>query len=298
MHTLELGHVSVTRIPLFENWPLSPAEFFPGSDTGLWNANRSWLSPAHWDVEADRVGVAVQTWLLRSAGRVIIIDTGLGTARPGVPDGVPLAGALAAAGVTPADVDLVICTHLHADHVGGNTRLGDGGEWTPAFPNARYLFSRPDLDFFHPRTLTEGPGRSAAVYAESIEPILRAGQARIWDDAYTIDEHLRLTLTPGHTPGHGMLTLESGGDRAVFVGDLLHAPVQVLEPDMSSCFCHDPAASARSRRAVLEWAADHLALVVPAHFGGAGAVEIDRDGPRFTVRRWAGFSDDLSGRSF
>jgi glyoxylase-like metal-dependent hydrolase (beta-lactamase superfamily II) len=284
----------VTRVPHLDNWPLSPAEFFPGSDPELWEANRSWLTPAHWDAEADRVRVSVQTWLLRSAGRTILIDTGLGVgaARPGVPAGAPFLDALAVAGVTPADVDLVVCTHLHADHVGWNTRLAEDGAWIPAFPNARYLFSRPDLDFFHPRGRTEEPGRSAAVHAESIEPILRAGQAQIWDDSHIIDENLRLTLAPGHTPGHGVLTLESGGDRAVFAGDLLHSPIQILAPEVSSCFCHDPAAATRSRRALLGWAAGHNALVVPAHFGGAGAVEIDQDGSRFAVRRWAGFSGE------
>jgi glyoxylase-like metal-dependent hydrolase (beta-lactamase superfamily II) len=240
--------------------------------------------------------VAVQTWLLRSAGRTIVIDTGLSpdTARPGVPAGAALPASLAAAGVALADVDLVICTHLHADHVGWNTRLDSNGERVATFPNARYLFSRPDLDFFHPHNLTEGPGRSATVFTESIEPILQAKQAIIWDGSYTVDESLRLTLAPGHTPGLGVLTLESGGDRAVFVGDLLHTPVQVLEPDVSSCFCHDPAAAARSRREVLQWAADHTALVVPAHFGGAHAVEVAREGSRFTVRGWAGFSDERS----
>jgi glyoxylase-like metal-dependent hydrolase (beta-lactamase superfamily II) len=295
MNTIELGDVSVTRVPHLDDWPLSPAAFFPGGDPGLWQANRSWLSPAHWDAEADRVRVAVQSWLLRGAGRTIIIDTGLaaGTARPGVPAGAPFPAALAAVGVAPADVDLVICTHLHADHVGWNTRLDENGEWVPTFPNARYLFSRPDLDFFDPAALTEQPGRSVTVYAESIAPILHAGQALIWDDAYVIDENLSLALAPGHTPGHGVVTLESGGDRAVFVGDLLHAPVQMLEPAVSSCFCHDPATAARTRRKVLEWAADRTALVVPAHFGGARAVEIDRGGSGFVLRRWAGFSDDL-----
>ncbi|MFC4121547.1 MBL fold metallo-hydrolase [Nonomuraea zeae] len=298
MHTIELGDVSVTMVPHFHNQPLSPAEFFPGGDPDLWEANRSWLSPAHWDAEAGRVRVAVQSWLLRSRGRTILIDTGLaaGTARPGVPAGAPLPAALAAAGVTPAGVDLVVCTHLHADHVGGNTHLDGGGERVPAFPNARYLFSRADLDFFHPSVLTEEPGRSAIVHAESIEPILRSGQALVWEDAHTIDENLELALAPGHTPGHAVLTLASGGDRAVFVGDLLHAPVQLLSPDLSSCFCHDPAEAARTRRRVLQWAADHHALVIPAHFGGARAVEIERDGRGFAPRRWAGFAEEPATR--
>jgi glyoxylase-like metal-dependent hydrolase (beta-lactamase superfamily II) len=297
MDTIELGHVSVTRIPHFDNWPLSPAGFFPGTDPALWEANRSWLTPAHWDAGADRVRVSVQTWLLRTPEHVIVVDTGLSpdTGRPGVPASgsaaAALPSALAAAGVAPSDVDLVICTHLHPDHVGWNTRPDGTGERVPTFPNARYLFSRPDLGFFDPDHLTEGPGRSAAVFAESIAPILRAGRALVWDDSHTIDGHLRLGLAPGHTPGLGVLTVESGDDRAVFVGDLLHTPVQVLDPDQSSCFCHDPAAAARSRRRVLAWAADHTALVVPAHFGGGRAVEVAREGSRFTLRRWAGFSD-------
>jgi glyoxylase-like metal-dependent hydrolase (beta-lactamase superfamily II) len=160
-------------------------------------------------------------------------------------------------------------------------------------PDDRRAVSRPDLDFCDPATLTEEPGRSVTVHTDSIEPILRAGQALIWDDTYVIDENLRLALAPGHTPGHGVVTLESGGDRAIFVGDLLHAPVQLLAPELSSCFCHDPATAARTRRTLLRWAADHAALVIPAHFGGARAVTIDRDGSGFAVRRWAAFSDDL-----
>jgi glyoxylase-like metal-dependent hydrolase (beta-lactamase superfamily II) len=287
MHTIELGHVTVTRIPHFSHWAMPATEFLPDSDQGLWEANRSWLSPAHWEAGTGRVRIAVQSWLLRSAGKTIIIDTGLAPRadRPGIPAGTPLPAALAAAGVAPEDVDLVLCTHLHADHVGWNTRIDDG-QRVPAFPRARYLFSRPDLDFFR-------EGGSAAVYAESIEPILRAEQALVWDDAHVIDENLQLRLAPGHTPGHGVVRLESGGDRAVFAGDLLHTPLQLHAPHLSSCFCHDRPAAARTRRAVLEWAADHAALVIPAHFAGAGAVEIAQNGSGFAVRRWAGFADDI-----
>jgi len=294
MHTIELGNVSVTRIPHFSHWTLPGTEFLPGSDPGLWEANRSWLAPAHWDAAAGRVRVAVQSWLLRSAGATIIIDTGLAdqSARPGVPAGASLPAALAEAAVAPTDVDIVVCTHLHADHVGWNTRV-DGGEHVPAFPGARYLFSRPDLDFFHPGILTEQPGRSAVVYAESVEPILRAGKALIWDDVHTIDENLQLRLARGHTPGHGIVTLKSGGDAAVFAGDLLHTPLQLHAPHLSSCFCHDRPAAAQTRGAVLQWAADHRALVIPAHFAGAGAVEIKRDGAAFAIRRWGGFASDL-----
>jgi glyoxylase-like metal-dependent hydrolase (beta-lactamase superfamily II) len=289
MDAFELGHLSVTRIGQFDNWPLSPAEFFPGTDQELWLANRSWLAPEHWNPAEDKVQVSVGSWLIRSADRTIIVDTGLGAGgdRPGLPSGTPFVSALAGAGVTPADVDIVICTHLHPDHVGGNTIVDDTGVWGPTFPHAQYLFSRPDVDFFGNPGLDEGPGRSVAVFAASIAPVVQAGQALIWDSTHVIDEHLKLVLAPGHTPGSAVLSVESGGDRALFVGDLLHTPVQVLRPQVSSCFCHDPAAAARSRRRILEWAADHRALVVPAHFGGGRAVEIVRDGAGLNIARWA-----------
>jgi glyoxylase-like metal-dependent hydrolase (beta-lactamase superfamily II) len=102
-----------------------------------------------------------------------------------------------------------------------------------------------------------------------------------------------LRLAPGHTPGHGIVMLTSAGDRAVFAGDLLHTPLQLDAPGLSSRFCHDRPAAARTRRTILEWAADHRALVIPAHFAGAGTVEIERNGPGFTVRRWGGFSETL-----
>ncbi|WP_031523049.1 MBL fold metallo-hydrolase [Streptomyces sp. NRRL F-5123] len=292
MDTIEWGGVQVTRIGLFENAPLTPAHFFPGTDPAQWQADRSWLAPEHWDPHADRVRIAVQAWLLRSAGRTVLVDTGLATdsARTGVPaGGPPLLDALAAAGVAAEDVDTVVCTHLHADHVGGNTVLAPCGERVPAFPRARYLFSRADLEFFDPRTLTEQPGRSAVVYAESVEPVLRAGQADVWEGGHVVDENLRLEPAPGHTPGHALLSLASGGERALFVGDVLHSPAQVRTPEVSSCFCHDPAAAARTRARVLHRAADEKALLVPAHFCGTGAVEVTRRGAHVFLGRWAAF---------
>lgn len=287
MDTLEVGAVSLTRIPHVEHWTLASADFFPGTDPDTWTAHQFRLAPAHWNPDTDQVRIAVQTWLLRSAGRTILVDTGLSASviRPGAPAGADLPARLAATGVTVADVDLVICTHLHADHVGWNTRQGaDGGGWTPTFPNARYLFSRPDLDFFHPDVLVEQPGRSAAVFAESIEPVLQAGQAIIWEESHTIDENLRLDLAPGHTPGSGVVTVESAGERAVLVGDLVHSPAQFWEPHVPSCFCHDPRQAVRTCQRILGHAAEVNALVIPAHFGGERAMHIRRDNNRFTPR--------------
>jgi glyoxylase-like metal-dependent hydrolase (beta-lactamase superfamily II) len=112
----------------------------------------------------------------------------------------------------------------------------------------------------------------------------------LWEDAYTIDENLRLELAPGHTPGSSVLALASGTDRAVFVGDLLHTAPQLVEPDTNSCFCEDPAQARATRRRLLGQASDTNALVFPAHLGGHGGAQLKRDGDRFAITEWAPFA--------
>ncbi|MFF6995332.1 MBL fold metallo-hydrolase [Streptomyces sp. NPDC008313] len=294
--TVMLGDVAVTRVTEWQG-PYAPVRgLFPEVPAESWRDNRSWLEPAHWDPDSDQAVVALQTWVLRSEGRTVLIDTGVGNGRerPGSPffhhrQGDFL-GRLARGGVDPLEVDVVVNTHLHADHVGWNTRAVDG-QWTPAFPNAQYLIPAADDFHFGP---DNGYGAGLReddrlVYEDSVAPVHRAGQVVLWDGAHRIDEHLTLEGAPGHTPGSSVLRLRSGGERAVFVGDLLHSPVQILHPACSSCLCLDGSRAAASRLRILGRAADERELVVPAHFGGGGAVEVRRDGGRFTLGEWAVF---------
>ncbi|WP_233158086.1 MBL fold metallo-hydrolase [Actinokineospora bangkokensis] len=198
---------------------------------------------------------------------------------------------LAAAGVRPEDVDVVVNTHLHLDHVGWNTRA-EGAAWVPTFPNATYLIPRADKEFYDPANAGRMPaGRDEAqrqrhaaspiLYRDSVEPVLP--QAVLREGHHRVDAAITLDPAPGHTPGSSLVRVESGSDRAVFVGDLVHSPVQVLDPVHNSCFCEDLDQAARTRRAVLERAADRRELVVPAHFAGPGVVEVRRDGSRFAI---------------
>ncbi|MCX5195480.1 MBL fold metallo-hydrolase [Streptomyces sp. NBC_00249] len=293
---IQLGDVEVIRVVEWQGAFIPARGLVPDSPERLWKDNEDWLAPDHWHPEDDTAVAALQSWVLRSGGRTVLVDTGVGNGRerPGSPQfhhwQGDFLGSLARAGVRPEDVDLVVNTHVHGDHVGWNTRDVDG-EWAPTFPNAQYLVPAADDFHFGPRGGYGGGAREddRLIYEDSIAPVHRAGQVVLWDGAHRIDEHLTLETAPGHTPGSSVLRLDSGGERAVFVGDLLHSPVQILDPSCNSCFCMDPRQAAATRRRILGRAAAERELVVPAHFGGSGAVEVREDGPDFALTRWAPF---------
>ncbi len=300
-----VGDVEVIRVVEWQGPFATTGELVPSAGGDTWKDNEDWLAPDHWDPLSDRAVMALQTWVLRSGGRTILVDTGVGNGRerPGSPQfhhwQGDFLGVLERAGVRPEDVDVVVNTHLHADHVGWNTRAADGsdgggtgptddhggGEWVPTFPHAEYLVPAADDAHFGPGN-AYGGGRSQSdrfVYEDSVAPLHRAGRIVLWDGVHRIDEHLTLESAPGHTPGSAVLRLASAGERAVFVGDLLHSPVQILDPAHSSCFCLDARGASVSRRRILERAADERELVVPAHFGGSGIAEVRRAGSGFRL---------------
>ncbi|WP_084774458.1 MBL fold metallo-hydrolase [Nonomuraea candida] len=298
VETIRLGKVTVTRVVEFSGpVGLTSRQFFPGSPAELWEENKDWLSPDFWKPGTDMVHSALQTWVLRSEGRTILIDTGAGNGkfRPYAKQwqymDTDFLRRLSRAGVRPQDVDVVVNTHLHNDHVGWNTRR-EGRDWVPTFPRATYLIPKVEFDFWNPA----GPVRpkywqgNQNVWEDSVLPVHEAGQVTLWEDAYTLDSSLTLHLAAGHTPGSSVLRLKSGGDRAVFIGDLLHTPLQLEHPEFNSCFEEDEKQALATRRRELEWAADHKALILPAHLPGHGAAEVVRDGGTFTIKKWAGFS--------
>ncbi|MEV7037582.1 MBL fold metallo-hydrolase [Amycolatopsis sp. NPDC051061] len=162
------------------------------------------------------------------------------------------------------------------------------------------MIPRVDRDYFDPENEhRRPPARTDAdrlrrrgshlVFADSVAPILESGIATMWEDSYRIDANLILAPAPGHTPGSSVLKLSSGTDRALFVGDLLHSPVQVAEPAANSCFCENQAEARATRIRLLDEAAGTGALVVPAHFPGQGAAEVRKAGDSYQLHSWAAF---------
>ncbi|WNV85974.1 MBL fold metallo-hydrolase [Umezawaea sp. Da 62-37] len=297
MDEIEIGDVGVTRVEEMHGpVGMTPEQFFPGSPEEAWAEHRDMLVPDHFDPADGIVQVAMQTWLLRSEGRTILVDTGVGNdkTRPAVPGWDHLRtdylGNLERSGVRPEDVDLVVNTHLHVDHVGWNTRLRDG-VWEPTFPNATYLMPKADFEFWNPANNSAvAGGVNENVFEDSVAPVHANGQVRLWEDGHVIDANLRLEAAPGHTPGSSVLKLVSGTERALLAGDLVHSPLQVLEPGHNSCFCEDAEEARRTRGRLLGWAADQHALVLPAHFSGHSALHVERRGAAFAIAAWAPFT--------
>jgi glyoxylase-like metal-dependent hydrolase (beta-lactamase superfamily II) len=173
---------------------------------------------------------------------------------------------LAEVGVTPGQIDYVLCTHLHADHVGWNTLL-ENGRWVPTFPNATYIFAKPEYEAAKAEAaMPDLPPFLRQIFEESIFPIAEAGRAQFVDGVCEILDVLTLRPAPGHTPGHIRIEVQSSGERGVFAGDILHSPVQVPFWQWSSQVCWDRALAAVTRRSLLQFCSSENALLLPAHF--------------------------------
>ncbi|MBZ9726295.1 MBL fold metallo-hydrolase [Mesorhizobium sp. CO1-1-11] len=217
--------------------------------------------------------LSIHSWVIWHEGKTIIVDTGAGNDkdRPYAPYfnhiKTPYLSRLAAVGVAPENVDYVLHTHLHVDHVGWNTMLVNG-RWQPTFPKARHVFSRKEYAYFtDPANLTKRHRTSFQVQADSVTPIVEAGLSDMIE--VTGDEVIpgfSFHATPGHTMDHASIILDSGGAKALFPGDVLHHPLQVLKPELMSVFDPNHELSLQSRRWALDYAADKNAICFSSHF--------------------------------
>ena len=238
-----------------------------------------WMMP-HFANEAGRLKMKVKSVLLQTPTQRIVVDTCLGNDKQGRSVPVwndlhtPYLADMAAADFPPESIDTVLCTHLHVDHVGWNTRLVDGA-WVPTFPNAKYLFGDAEYEYW--KTHSEKP-EHAAVFADSIQPIIDAGRADLVASDAQLTEEIKLIPTPGHSPGHMSVLITSDGAQALLTGDVAHSPVQMAHPEWSSKVDSDALQSAATRHELFGRFADTPTLVIGGHFDPG---HIQRDGDAF-----------------
>ncbi len=292
MSVFSVGKVSITRIEETYLPVYRPGDIFPEYDDAIAAEHAHWMAPNHYDAGKGLIKLSVHSWLVQTGAKTILIDCCCGNNKPRPTRpfwnmlNTPYLDRLAAAGARPQDIDYVMCTHLHHDHVGWNTQLRDG-RWAPTFPNARYVISEPDFEYY--RKLDADPDKAEPVefgaFRECVLPIVEGGRADLVTGPHRLDEHLDIIPTPGHSAGHVVFRLESGGERALFIGDVFHHLLQVYYPHWNFPKNSDAEKARQSRRMVLELAASTGALVLPGHVGApfAGYIEATEKGfrPRF-----------------
>jgi glyoxylase-like metal-dependent hydrolase (beta-lactamase superfamily II) len=279
-----VGDLTIHRA-IEQEVPFFPAlELLPQLTPEVLAENRAWLRQAKAMNEADVLILCFQSYIVRTPHHTILIDSCIGNdkPRPGRPNWHMKSDdtymrALSAAGITPADIDYVMCTHLHVDHVGWNTRL-ENGRWVPTFPKARYVFGKTEYDYW----TEQNKKAEVPPFADSVLPVVEADRAEIVSNDLAIGDHVRILPTPGHTPGHVAFALGKGKDDAVFSGDLMHTPLQTLYPELSPKFDVDPAQAAVTRRNFLERYCETDTLCCTAHFPSPSVGKIKRKGNAFT----------------
>lgn len=286
MTTRMIGAARVTRVEEMLKPGFPAGHLLPGWDPAVLEEHGHWLSPHYYEAATGRFISSIHSWVIRTRHHVILVDTccGNGKPRPGFERfdmlDTPYLERLAAAGVRPEEVDYVMCTHLHVDHVGWNTRLVDG-RWVPTFPNAKYVFSKVDRDHWDPAKNPDLPEVSRMIFQDSVHPVIAAGQDHVVEMTDGIGDQLLIEPAPGHSPGHVVLRLLDGGEEGMFTGDVMHQPIQVYRPEWSSRFCSDPVQAAESRLRVLGHCAERGCLVFPAHFGVPHVGRVRRLGDGF-----------------
>lgn len=294
--TFLVGDVRIIKVPELALDTVDATQLFPEDDLkGLLSDAGRWGKQSY-DFERGLLRQSIHAWVVQTPTHTVLIDTATGNdkLRPTAPLfhqlKEPFLERLQAIGVSPEAVDLVLLTHLHADHVGWNTRLQDG-RWVPTFPNARYVFSEREYNYnlalsrergavarIQQQAGTGTPRRQplGGVFEDSVMPIVEAGlDQRIGVDN-TVIEGFRFHATPGHSIDHASISVTSRGETALFWGDIMHHPLQFRRPETNSVYCEFSKAAQQSRHKAMRLAAELDALVFTTHFADSSVGKVSQ----------------------
>ncbi|GGM07303.1 MULTISPECIES: MBL fold metallo-hydrolase [Micromonospora] len=282
---IRIGDVTIHPLVEEPRYLAAPHVFFPQLDEDPQPADAWYLQPPHVDAATGQIVLNIQPLLVLTGDRVILLDTGGGNGKVRTSPGFhlrqrPFWDNFSRLGLTPDDVDTVVLTHLHVDHVGFAT-TADGDGWVPSFRNARYLLTRQEFDFWTGPGGRAGLERTGDYVADSVLPLHTAGVLDFVAPDLTLTPEVRLVPAFGHTPGNLFVEIASRGERAVYAGDGIHHAVQLAHPEWSTRYCVDGHGSAAQRRALLDSIADTATILIPAHFPVPTAGRVVRDGDAF-----------------
>jgi glyoxylase-like metal-dependent hydrolase (beta-lactamase superfamily II) len=283
----KIGDVTITRIQeiVYPNF----SDVIPAATPEVVKQVK-WLFP-HFVTDDGYLSLSIHSLIVDTPDAKLVVDTCIGNDRERNPFEVmhmlstTYLEDMIAAGYRPEGIDYVLCTHLHLDHVGWNTRLVNG-KWVPTFPNASYLMGKQDLEFWgaiDPGTDIDFLQIQRQVFADSLQPVLDAGLARPVEGPAEVCPGVRLVPTPGHTPGHCSVLIESRGEQALITGDFIHHPIQFHDPALVSPFDVDNDAAVATRRRVFGEYADTPTLIIGTHFAGPTAGRLVRDGKTYRL---------------
>ncbi len=278
---IDLGEIRIKRI-IEQEAPFFPVhDFFPSFTPEMMAANSHWLQPRYVDRNGMLV-LCIQSYLVETKHHRILVDTCVGNhkPRPHRPFWDMMASdryekSLAEAGVGVNDIDFVMCTHLHVDHVGWNTRL-DNGRWVPTFPKARYVFSDRELEFWTERH-RQAP-ETAAWMTDSVLPVVAAGRVDVVKSDYAFNDLVQLVPAPGHTIDQYCVLAGKPGHDALVTGDMVHSPIQVKYPEIGMMSDYDSKQAGESRKRIFSRFCDTSTLICTGHFPSPSAGRITRDG--------------------
>lgn len=272
-----IGDVTVTRIVELES--IGGSRFILPDATPEAVREIPWLSPHFADADG-KLKMSIHALVIEAPGRRIIVDTCIGNDKQrDVPAWTRMQTGflteLETAGFPPDTIDTVLCTHLHVDHVGWNTRLVNG-RWEPTFAKARYLIGRTEFDYWQAEEVGANPETSP--FHDSVKPVFEAGLVDLVETDHQVCAEVSLEPTLGHTPGHVSIRIRSGGEQALITGDFIHHPCQMARPEWASSFDYDQTASTETRRRMFGGLAGDGTLVIGTHFAEPTAGRVVADG--------------------
>ena len=266
---IKIGNITIHPIIEQEGPFFEILKFFPALTKEVLDENRGWMQPRFLSAK-DELMLCIQSYLVVTPQHKILIDTCVGNdkPRPARPFWHMMKSdrfekSLAATGHGVGDIDFVMCTHLHVDHVGWNTRL-ENGRWIPTFPKARYVFADRELEFWTKRH-KDDPAACPWV-TDSVLPIVAANRVDIVKSAFDFNDLVTLIPTPGHTIDHYSVKVGRTGDDAIITGDMIHSPLQARYPEYGMMSDYDSPQAGRSRRELFGRFCDTSTLMCTAHF--------------------------------